>query len=127
MNNIHDELLKQIINAEQETPSGSPIFARDAESLKRLLFLNFRKSSIKEQGLRLTHIGLSTFSAFFESYTVPLPSHFQNEHFKSKDLLILDRTCKLPYYVDKTKAVFFERDLAILLKLNDFNLDNLAL
>jgi hypothetical protein len=126
MNSFHDTLLEELLNAEKENPTGAILFSNEADSLKRALFLNFRKSNIKEQGLRLTYLGHMVFSAYFESYEIALPQHFQNNQFKSRDLLILERTCKLPYYIDKTKAVFFEKELAVLLKLNDFDLDILV-
>lgn len=117
MTNIHDEHIPILTSVSPNLIS---------EELLRKIFLN--KST-----LQLTFFGLLILQKTFKSYSIQLPLGYE---LRSQDLITLDRECLMPYYISKQDKnphrlqnkkrrfiVLFERELAILLKLNDSNLD----
>lgn len=117
------EIVKLLIKRLERKPIDS-FSVMDKQNLCVLLFLN-------QHTLQLTFHGFKVFSKCFKSYKIPFPTGYI---FRSKDLIILDRECTLPYYVNVTKKdytnhksndclVLFENELATLLKLCDGDLE----
>ena len=123
--NKHKSLVKLLLKHTVRTEAPEePETEEDLNDVIKMCFLNNRS-------LRLTHRGLGIFSNVFESHIVNLPEDYQ---LRSRDLITLDRECSLPYYLyandgsskrypGKAFLVLFERELALILKLCDGDLD----
>ena len=120
-NNIFIDLL--IKHAPDSITLTEQLTQDDRKNLSNLFFLN-------KHTLQLNRRGLTIFSQIFESHCICLPEEYK---IKSNDLITLDRECKLPYYIHtsakplQTKhtafLVVFERELAMILKLYDGDID----
>ncbi len=91
------------------------------EKFIHLLFLNFRGQEETAKGLRLTYLGLELMQKCFEHFEIK-----RNDIFPTyRELIYLDTTSKLPYFISKNKIVVFEKDLAVYLMMTDGILTNL--
>lgn len=109
-----------------EELSNQTITQEERNLLLKAAFLN-------KHTLQLTYRGLCILNGVFESHKINLPDDYE---LRSKDLITLDRECLLPYYVsvkvrrpgiskpsEPPFIILFERELAMLLKLSDGDLD----
>ena len=79
----------------------------------RILFKNYRSTSNKHYGLRLSYLGDKIMSKHFESYSYEMDSSISN-----KALLGLDKKMFWPYYIVKKHVTFYSQDDAAWFRLN---------
>lgn len=122
----HDVILNTIKKylSEQNTAGSNELANLDNDRFARLFFYNYRKSGNDSKGLRLSHHGKEILCNMFEHWDLPIEEDYT---FNLKDLLILDRECKMPYYFDmkNRRLVLFEKELAFLLRLNGGLINNI--
>jgi hypothetical protein len=99
------------------------------EQVFHKLFYSYRGKDSPPKGLRLTWLGYTMVSRYFQSYEVAMPENYK---IGSLDLLYLDSRSKMPYYIGRgedenggTILAVFESKLGIMLKLADGMISNL--
>jgi hypothetical protein len=94
----------------------------DTNVILRKVFSNYRRFDKEEAGLRLTHEAQTLFRIYFQQW----PVHLIADNFASREVLFLDRTCAMPWYVEigehdgyhlKLTLYLMERDFAMKAKL----------
>lgn len=88
------------------------------------IFLNFRSIKGVPHGLYLTHTGQELMQSKVRSFHVEMPEGYK---ITMRDKLLLDRMCKLPYYLEVSTdgAVLlhlYEEELTTVIKLADGNI-----
>lgn len=90
-----------IVNALRKAYKANPIVGFDVieddddNFLIRHLFMNYRNSDGHESGLRLSEHGQLVISKYFKQWSVNLTA----TSFGSREILWLDRICRMPYHI----------------------------
>lgn len=131
-NDVHNdilELLKDLSNTDND-PTKELFDSIDIRKLKSIFFMNYRSNGKREAGLRLTNQGKTIMEGFFECWEIPIDNEFD---IGNREIMILDRHCKLPYYIQykprmsqPRMLILFDKELALILKLNSGNIRMIA-
>lgn len=109
-----------ILGADLEKIFLSPVdFDQQSDSIVdqvcRFFFMNYRKHGGKRIGTRLTAIGSEILSLFFTPYefefekkTATLPKY----------LILLSKVSNMPWYIDSSRIIFYEAELAFRYRLS---------
>lgn len=126
-NDVHNgilDLLKDLSNTDND-PTKELFDSIDTRKLKSIFFMNYRSNRKREAGLRLTNQGKTIMEGFFECWKIPIDDEFD---IGNREIMILDRHCKLPYYIQykPRMLILFDKELALILKLNSGNIRMIA-
>lgn len=120
--NLHYALLgvvkPDLINMLDLHESESNHSVSDSYLLKQM-FKNFRTSTVKSKGLRLTYTGMLLLRRHYTFY-----KYSNNERISNQALLVLDKEMQWPYYVSSSQVVFFSENDAAWFRLNGENLND---
>lgn len=90
-----------IVNTLRKAYKANPIVGYDVleddddNFLIRHLFMNYRSAEGQESGLRLSEHGQLVITKYFKQWQVNLTA----STFGSREILWLDRICRMPYYI----------------------------
>ena len=88
------------------------------QEFTKWVFSSTRGTGDNLRGLRLHSLGYELMKSCYQCYEIDMP---EDTKLTASQLLYLDRTATLPYYIDRTnsKLMLFEASLGVKLKLVD--------
>jgi len=91
------------------------------QELLSAVFRNYKLQNNQHHGLRLTAFGHKMLSKHYANYGFE-----HNNLFNHSVILVLDKSMKWPYYLNKKKVFFYNQDDAAWFRLNDHDLNQYA-
>lgn len=112
----HSDVLSIIRIKYKEKPyKACNITLETDQNLCYMFFKNFRINTQNCSALRLSYEGLLIMQNYFDNWKILFDDSFI---IKSKYLLHFDKISRMPWYIDSTKLLLFDQDLALKVKLS---------
>lgn len=112
--------LRESIQSKNKRLHPKLILKTDKE-LAQHIFFNFRDNNHSNGG-RLSRFGLNFVKNFFENWVINFP---EGKVLSAREVLYIDTTATMPYYLDDKSVTFFEHKLSLMLMMSDGRIDTL--
>lgn len=119
--NIQERICEILIK--QATEQGHPLLSllsgKNAQDACFIVFASYRGAG---KGMRLTDEGLQLMKTFFKTHDVKLVGGYSE---KLQHLLYLDRTARMPYWLNNHSITLMDAEFAMMLRLVEGNIQSL--